>query len=69
MKLPAFYPIVSTVATAEAVLEAGAKILQYRNKQLLFRARPSKMPAASPNFAGSAGALFVVNDRADVACC
>ena len=38
MTLPAFYPIVSSVATAEAVLEAGAKILQYRNKQFFSRA-------------------------------
>jgi len=66
MKLPAFYPIVSDVAAAEILLEAGARILQYRNKNFFSRA----VLEDAGRIAGmcrQAGALFVVNDRADVA--
>jgi thiamine-phosphate pyrophosphorylase len=66
MKLPAFYPIVSDVATAEAVLEAGAQIIQYRNKDFFSRAAFEDASRIAELCRG-AGALFVVNDRADVA--
>jgi thiamine-phosphate pyrophosphorylase len=66
MKLPAFYPIVSDVATAEAVLEAGAQIVQYRNKNFFSRAAFEEASQIS-ELCRSAGALFVVNDRTDVA--
>jgi thiamine-phosphate pyrophosphorylase len=66
MILPAFYPIVSTVRTAELLLEAGARIVQYRNKDFFSRAAfedASRIEA----LCRQAGALCVVNDRADVA--
>jgi thiamine-phosphate pyrophosphorylase len=66
MKLPAFYPIVSTVRTAEAVLEAGAKILQYRNKQFFSRAAFEDASRIA-ELCRQGGAMFVMNDRADVA--
>jgi thiamine-phosphate pyrophosphorylase len=66
MKLPAFYPIVSSVATAEAVLEAGAKILQYRNKQFFSRAAFEDASRIA-ELCRQGGAMFVMNDRADLA--
>jgi thiamine-phosphate pyrophosphorylase len=76
MTLPRFYPIVDTaalqhhgltaVATAEALLAAGAKILQLRHKGHFDR----DTFAAAKQIAGiclAAGALFVVNDRVDIA--
>ncbi len=66
MTLPAFYPIVSSVATAEAVLEAGAKILQYRNKQFFSRAAFEDASRIA-ELCRQGGAMFVMNDRADVA--
>jgi thiamine-phosphate pyrophosphorylase len=66
MKLPAFYPIVSSVRTAEAVLEAGAKILQYRNKQFFSRAAFEDASRIA-ELCRQGGAMFVTNDRADVA--
>ena len=66
MKLPAFYPIVSDVATAEALLEAGVRILQYRNKNFFSR-QAFDDASRIAGLCRSAGALFVVNDRADVA--
>lgn len=66
MKLPAFYPIVSRVAEAEVLLEAGARILQYRNKNFFSRAAFEDAGRIAA-LCREAGALFVVNDRADVA--
>jgi thiamine-phosphate pyrophosphorylase len=66
MMLPAFYPIVSDVATAEALLEAGVQILQYRNKNFFSR-QAFDDASRIAGLCRSAGALFVVNDRADVA--
>jgi thiamine-phosphate pyrophosphorylase len=71
MKLPAFYPIldadrISAIPAAEALLEAGARILQFRHKSFFSR---SAFQDASriAELCRSAGALFVVNDRADIA--
>jgi thiamine-phosphate pyrophosphorylase len=66
MKLPAFYPIIGTVSAAEALLEAGARILQFRHKGFFSR---SVFEEASriAELCRSTGAIFVVNDRADVA--
>jgi thiamine-phosphate pyrophosphorylase len=66
MKVPAFYPIVSSLESAEILLEAGARILQYRNKNFFSRTafEAARRMAA---MCRQAGALFVVNDRADVA--
>lgn len=66
MNLPAFYPIVSSVTAAEILLEAGARILQYRNKNFFSRAAFEDAGRIAA-LCRKAGALFVVNDRADVA--
>jgi thiamine-phosphate pyrophosphorylase len=71
MRLPAFYPIidadlVSAVDAAEALLQAGARILQYRKKSFFSRAALEEAGRIA-ELCRSAGALFVVNDRADVA--
>jgi thiamine-phosphate pyrophosphorylase len=66
MKLPAFYPIIDSVPAAEALLEAGARILQFRHKGVFSR---SIFEDASriAELCRSAGALFIINDRADIA--
>jgi thiamine-phosphate pyrophosphorylase len=66
MKLPAFYPIVDNVAAAEAVLEAGARILQFRHKGFLSRA-VFQDAGRIAELCRHVGALFIVNDRADIA--
>ncbi len=66
MTLPPFYPIIDTVPAAEAVLEAGARILQFRHKGLFSR-QAFEDASRIAALCRSAGALFVVNDRADVA--
>ncbi|HEX5227879.1 MAG TPA: thiamine phosphate synthase [Bryobacteraceae bacterium] len=66
MTLPPFYPIVSSLATAEILLEAGARIIQYRNKEFFSRAAFEEA-ARIAELCRSAGALFVINDRADIA--
>ncbi len=71
MKLPVFYPIIDAdlvpaVPAAEAMLDAGARILQYRHKSFFSR---TAFEAASriSELCRRAGALFIVNDRADIA--
>jgi thiamine-phosphate pyrophosphorylase len=66
MTLPPFYPIIDTVPAAEAVLEAGARILQFRHKGFFSRQAFENANRIAA-LCRSAGALFVVNDRADVA--
>jgi thiamine-phosphate pyrophosphorylase len=66
MKLPAFYPIIGDVAAAEALLEAGARILQFRHKSFFSRQAFEEASRIS-ELCRHAGALFVVNDRADIA--
>jgi thiamine-phosphate pyrophosphorylase len=66
MTLPPFYPIIDTVPAAEAVLEAGALILQFRHKGFFSR-QAFEDASRIAALCRSAGALFVVNDRADVA--
>jgi len=74
--LPSLYPILDTAAlaareisvpdAAAAFLEGGARILQYRHKGFWSR----EVFAEAENIAAlcyDAGALFVVNDRADYA--
>ncbi len=76
MHLPRVYPILDTgtlarldfdpVRAAAAVLEAGARILQLRHKGFWGR----EVFAQAREIAGlcrDAGALFIVNDRADFA--
>jgi thiamine-phosphate pyrophosphorylase len=76
MKFPAFYPILDTniairrgvepVHAARQILDAGVQILQFRHKGFLSR----EAFAWLENIAAltqSAGAILVVNDRADLA--
>ena len=76
LKLPRFYPILDSelcgrrglnvLAAAEAILEAGAVILQLRHKGHFSRdvfAQAERIAQAC----ASAGAIFIVNDRADMA--
>ena len=76
MTLPRFYPILdaeslarrnlSPVVASEAILEGGARILQFRHKTFFSR----EAFAAAERIAAlcrEAGALYVVNDRADFA--
>ena len=74
--LPRFYPILDThtaalrgadpAAAAAQILEAGARILQFRHKGFFSRETVAAM-ARSAALCREAGALFVVNDRADLA--
>jgi thiamine-phosphate pyrophosphorylase len=66
MTLPPFYPIVDTVSAAEALLDAGARILQFRHKSFFSR-RVLEDASRIAELCSTAGALFVVNDRADIA--
>jgi thiamine-phosphate pyrophosphorylase len=71
MKLPPFYPVldadrVPAVPAAEALLEAGARILQFRHKSFFSRKAFEEARRIS-ELCRHAGALFVVNDRADIA--
>lgn len=76
LRLPRFYPILDTNAlsqrglallpAAEAVLEAGARILQLRHKEYFSRSVFQHAEAIA-GLCRQAGALFVINDRADIA--
>jgi thiamine-phosphate pyrophosphorylase len=71
MTLPAFYPIldadrVPAVPTAGALLEAGVRILQFRHKSFFSRKAFEEASRIS-ELCRHAGALFIVNDRADIA--
>lgn len=75
-KLPRFYPIVDTtilstreypvLMAAEALIEAGAKILQYRHKDVWTQAQFDEVQQINA-MCNEAGVLFVLNDRADFA--
>jgi thiamine-phosphate pyrophosphorylase len=76
LSLPRVYPILDTASLeargisasmfAEALLEGGARILQFRHKGAF---GPENLDAARhvAGLCAAAGALFVVNDRADIA--
>jgi thiamine-phosphate pyrophosphorylase len=76
MKLPAFYPILDTniamrrgiepVHAARQILDAGARILQFRHKGLLSREAFGWLEQIA-EITRAAGAVLVVNDRADLA--
>ena len=76
MILPKFYPILDTevsllrgvepVGAAEQILDAGAKILQFRHKSFLSREAFAWLERIA-ELARAAGATLVVNDRADLA--
>ena len=64
MIVPRFYPIVDSLEAADAVLQAGAEILQWRHKGPLTRQAFETAAAIAER---CRGVPFVVNDRADVA--
>ena len=76
MKLPAFYPILDTsiairrgvepVHAARQILDAGAQILQFRHKGFLSREAFGWLEQIA-EITRAAGAILVVNDRADLA--
>jgi thiamine-phosphate pyrophosphorylase len=76
MIFPPFYPIldtplieqrgIGTVAAAEALIEAGVRILQLRNKGFFSRAAFEDASSIA-ELCRSAEVLLVVNDRADIA--
>ncbi len=71
MTLPRFYPVldadrVNAVEAADALLGAGARILQFRHKSFFSR-RAFEEASRISELCRQAGAIFVVNDRADVA--
>lgn len=75
-RLPRFYPIVDTVTlaaqrcspvvVAEALVEGGAKILQYRHKDNWTQVHFEEAKQIG-TLCLEAGVLFVLNDRADFA--
>ena len=75
-KLPRFYPILDTtflssreypvLLAAGALIEAGAKILQYRHKDAWTQAQFDEARQINA-MCNEAGVLFVLNDRADFA--
>jgi len=76
MTIPAFYPVLDTevlarrgigvVTAAETLLDAGAKILQFRHKAFFSRAVFEEASRVA-ELCRAANALFVMNDRADFA--
>jgi thiamine-phosphate pyrophosphorylase len=64
MTVPRFYPIVDSLEAADAVLQAGAEIVQWRHKGPLTR-QAFDTAAAIADLCR--GVPLVVNDRADVA--
>jgi thiamine-phosphate pyrophosphorylase len=76
MRLPQLYPILDTSAlraracapaeAAEAIIEAGVQILQFRHKEHFSRSVFSEAERVA-EMCRQAGVLFVVNDRADIA--
>ena len=70
--IPAFYPVLNTgcglsiTIAAEAILEAGSRIVQLRHKAFFGRDVFEEAEKIA-SLCRQAGALFVVNDRADIA--
>jgi thiamine-phosphate pyrophosphorylase len=76
VRIPAFYPILDTetaerrgagvVLAAEAILDAGARILQFRHKGFFSRDVLAELERVAA-LCREARARLVVNDRADIA--
>jgi thiamine-phosphate pyrophosphorylase len=74
--LPCFYPVLdsgllasrgfSAITAAEAILEGGARILQFRHKDFFSR-QVFEDAERIAKLCRAANALFVLNDRADMA--
>jgi len=75
-KLPRFYPILDTtslaarkcpvITAAEALLDAGVRVMQYRHKEAWSQSRFDEAKHIA-RLCQDAGVLFVLNDRADFA--
>ena len=75
-KLPRFYPILDTfalaekraavVTTAEALVDGGVRVLQYRHKDQWMQAHFDEAKRLA-TICHDKGVLFVINDRADFA--
>ncbi|HLH37538.1 MAG TPA: thiamine phosphate synthase [Bryobacteraceae bacterium] len=76
MTIPRFYPIldvetaerrgIKPAAAAQQILNAGARILQLREKRFFSRDRMAEAERIAA-LCQRAGAIFVINDRADIA--
>lgn len=76
LQLPAFYPVLDTelltyrgmnaIEAAEAILEGGARMLQFRHKGFFSRDTFETATRVAA-LCRQANALFVMNDRADIA--
>jgi thiamine-phosphate pyrophosphorylase len=76
LRIPGFYPVLDTAAlaslpvdpieVARAILDGGARILQFRHKGHFSRAAFDAARRIA-ELCRTAGALFIMNDRADVA--
>ncbi len=76
LSLPAFYPVLdsellssrgfSVTEAAEAILDAGARILQFRHKSFFSREMFETAQRVA-ELCRRANARFVINDRADIA--
>ena len=72
LTIPPFYPVLDTgcglpaTVAAEAILDAGARILQFRHKSFFSR-QVFEEAERIASLCRDAGALFVINDRADIA--
>lgn len=76
MKLPAFYPVLDTgllarrgiaiTVAAQTLLNAGCRILQFRHKGFFSRTVFDEASRVA-DLCRAATALFVMNDRADIA--
>jgi thiamine-phosphate pyrophosphorylase len=74
--IPCFYPVLDTavlarvqvdpVEAARAILDAGARILQFRHKEHFSRAM-FEVAEQIAELSATAGALFIINDRVDIA--
>lgn len=73
MRIPSFYPVLDTallsfdpVDAARAILDGGARILQFRHKAHFSRGMFDTAERIV-ELCRAAGATFIVNDRADIA--
>jgi len=72
VSFPSFYPVLDTgsypepLEAARAILDGGARILQFRHKGVFSR-EVFETARAVADLCRAAGAIFIVNDRADVA--
>jgi len=72
VRIPSFYPVLDTglcvdpVEAARAILDGGARILQFRHKGVFSRG-VFETARIIAGLCAATGAIFIVNDRADAA--